>query len=368
MGLGSVVVVPVVSPVSAAELARVAARLAGPDGGRVIPVSAVPPGSDPGAVAAAREVVEGAAAAARELGAQADGVVRADLPVVAAVLACMAEHQATLAVMGWQGSSTHRNVFGELIDSIVGRSTIPLAVVRVHTTPYRRVVLPVSQDHLLPGGARGLQLAADLAARLQPAEADPVTVLRTGVGGGPLPDEVTALADRVHHDRRRVDQAVGAAAGEGDLVVVPVAPTASGLRTATTHMAWAAPDAWLAVAIDVGPPPPADAGLADAVARAGTAPEGPSDADDGLEEHLVLVSARAPSGASALHGLVDALRLVGSVGAVEPSGDADGTAGVRVGVIVRAPSANVAVGAVLSAVHDSDALEGAEITYDVTAP
>jgi hypothetical protein len=34
-------------------------------------------------------------------------------------------------------------------------------------------------------------------------------------------------------------------------------------------------------------------------------------------------------------------------------------------VTVLAPSTNVAIGAVLTALHDSDALQGAEITYDV---
>jgi hypothetical protein len=362
--LGKVVVVPVVSPVSAAELARFAARIAAVDGGLVVPVSAVPPDSPPEAIAAARDVVVAAADAAREHGVRAEGIVRSDLPVVASVLACMAEQQATLAVMGWQGASTHQNVFGELIDSIVGRSTIPLAVVRIHPTAYGRVVLPISEDHLLPGGLRGVRLAAELAGRLRPADAESVTILRTGSAETPLPDEVRALGDRVHHDRRRVDQAVGAAAGEGDLVVAPVAPTSSGLRTATTHMAWATPDAWLAVAIDVGPAPTAE-DIADAVARAGEQPVRELDDDEDEGEHVVRVTARLDVGRGELVGLVDALRLVGTVGAVEDALEEDGRRCLHVSVAVAAPSANVAVGAVLSAVHESESLEGAEITYDV---
>lgn len=272
MRLGSVVVVPVVSPVSAAELARVAAAIAAADSGTVVPVSAVDPGSPPEALTAARATVDAAVQAAQAVGVAAHGVVRDDLPVPDAVLACMQERRATLAVMGWQGASTQRNVFGELIDSIVGRSTIPLAVVRVHATPYKRVLLPLSPDHLLPEGERGLRLAAELARRLQPEDADAITILRTGRLQGALPAAVQELGGQVIAEHHRMDQAVGAVAGAGDLVVAPVAPTAQGLRMATTHMAWAAPDVWLAVAIDMGPPPKRPERLADAVADAGTVP------------------------------------------------------------------------------------------------
>ena len=199
-------------------------------------------------------------------------MVRDDLPVTEAVLACMVEQEASLAIMGWQGASTQRNIFGELIDSIVGRSTIPLAVVRVHQTPYKRVVLPLSADHLLPQGGRGLSLAAEISRRLLPDGGDAVTVLRTGRDEGPLPSSIESLGGQIVHDRRRVDQAVGATAGAGDLVVAPVAPTAQGLRTATTHMAWAAPDVWLVVAIDMGPPPARPEHLAEQVADAGAVP------------------------------------------------------------------------------------------------
>jgi hypothetical protein len=360
--LGAVVVVPVVSPGSAAELARLAARIAVVDGGRVVAVSVVP--DRWGASAEAREVVEVAAAAARAEGVEAEGVVREGEEVADAVLACMAELHATLAVMGWQGASTTRNVFGELIDSIVGRSTIPLAVVRAHAVPIRRIVLPISEDHLLPGGARGIRLAAELARRLQPAGAEPVTVLRTGAEVGLLPAEVRALGDRVHHDRRRVDQAVGAAAGAGDLIVAPVAPTGSGLRTATTHMAWAAPEAWLLVAIDVGPAPPPDEEIAAAVADAGLMPA-PELTDETDEEQVVQTSARLPEG-TGVQGLVAALRLVGIVGRLEDLGrDEEGRRCWQVAVTVTAPSANIAVGAVLAAVHGAPDLEGAEIAYDV---
>lgn len=358
------IVVPVVSPVSARELAGLAARIAAPEGGRVLPVSVLRIGSTEEARQRAQALVDDAAAAARGHGAAAEGIVRSDSSVVHGVLACMSETAASLAVMGWQGASTQRNVFGELIDSIVGRSTIPLAVVRTSAVAYGRVVLPVSEDHLLPGGARGLQLAAELARRLQQPIDGMVTILRTGAGGTPLPPEVQSLGDRIHHDRRRVDLAVGSAAGQGDLVVAPVAPTASGLRTATTHMAWAAPDAWLVVAIDVGPPPP-HGRIADAVAGAGSVPDAGPD-DDGFEEHQIEVTARVGDDTGPISGLMEALRRVGTVGPlVEGPPDEEGRRCWRISVTVQAPTVNVAVGAVMTEVHESESLQGAEITYDV---
>lgn len=374
MGLGDVIVVPVVRPASAGELARLAAALAATDGGRVVPVTVVGLDASSAREQDARALVDAAAEQARAAGAVSAGVVLRDRSVVAAVLRCMADHDATLALMGWQGASTRQNVFGELIDSIVGRSTIPLAVVRTRETAYGRLVLPVSQDHLLPSGARGLRLAVDIAVRLRGDAA--VTILRTGESSEPLPREVQALGDRVHHDRRRVDQAVGAVAGPGDLVVVPVAATASGLRTATTHMAWAAPDPWLLVAIDVGPAPSGGA-IAEAVSAAGTRPELTRE-EEVATDFVIRVTARpyVEAGPLDVPALEAALRLVGAVEAVDAARTADHERsedeepGVArrahvVTVTVRAPSANVAVGAVLTAVHTSPGLEGAEITYDV---
>jgi hypothetical protein len=374
MGLGDVIVVPVVSPASAGELTRLAAALAAPDGGRVVPVTVVGLDASAAREQDARALVDAAAAQARAAGAASAGVVLRDRSVVAAVLRCMADHDATLALMGWQGASTRQNVFGQLIDSIVGRSTIPLAVVRSRETAYGRLVLPVSHDHLLPTGARGLRLAVDVAVRLR-GDGD-VTILRTGESSEALPRELQALGDRVHHDPRRVDQAVGAVAGRGDMVVVPVAATASGLRTATTHMAWAAPDPWLLIAIDVGPTP-AGGAIAEAVSAAGTLPELARE-EEVDTDFAIRVTARPHAADDALDGraLEAALRLVGVVEAVDAAGSADrrgaadehsGAGGRvhRVTVTIRAPSANVAVGAVLTAVHTTPGLEGAEITYDV---
>ena len=47
--------------------------------------------------------------------------------------------------------------------------------------------------------------------------------------------------DDTIRDERRMDAVIADHAGPGDLIVAPVAPTATGLREATTRIVWAAP-------------------------------------------------------------------------------------------------------------------------------
>jgi hypothetical protein len=281
------------------------------------------------------------------------------------VLQQIRELDATLVLMGWRGESSTTDVFGRLIDTIVGRSTVPLAVVRVGAVPYERVVLPVSADHLLPGGSSGLCLAARLADRLRDDTPQPTTLLRTGPREVELPAEVESLGDRVHHDPRRTDQAVAAFAHANDLIVAAVAPTVSGLRAATTHLAWAAPDATLLVAIDVGPTH--ERGLDEAVDAAGSPPPVRPSADDVLRPVRIVVTARLAADAGATPEHLDrALRTTGTTGQLSawwPAGDP--RPHVRANVTVDATGVNAAIGRVMVAVHESDALQGAEITYDV---
>ncbi len=366
-GLGRTIVVPVVNPASVRPLLRYAAAIAAPDGGRLVPVTVVGPRADADSRAHAWAGVADAEATARELGVAATGVVvEADTPVDG-TLQAVTEHDATLVLMGWRGRSSTSNVFGQLIDSVVGRSSVPLAIVRLGAVPTRRVMLPVHSDHLLPAGARGLRLATTLALRLATVCAEPTTVLRTGDATAPLPDAITALSDRTHHDPRRTDRAVGALAGPSDLVVAAVAPTVSGLRAATTHLAWAAPDTTLLVAVDVGPT--REEGLAAATEGAGT--PAPAKRAGDVRQVRVVVTARLPetTGTEDDPRADDLGRVLRGVGATDqvmawwPAGDT--RPHVRSTVTVTATSVNSALSAVMVAVHEAPAFRGAEITYDV---
>jgi hypothetical protein len=363
--LGRTVLVPIANPRSARPLLRCAARIAAADGGRVELVTTLPPRSSAAEHERAQQGLAAAEAAAVRIGVPTRArIVQATDPAVG-VLEQVDELDATLVLMGWRGDSSTTDVFGRLIDTIVGRSTVPLAIVRLGATPYERVVLPVSADHLLPGGSSGLCLAARLADRLRGDTPEPTTLLRTGPREVDLPAEVEALGDRVHHDPRRTDQAVAAFARDTDLIVAAVAPTVSGLRAATTHLAWAAPDATLLVAIDVGPTH--DRGLDRAVDAAGTPPPPRTTVADARREVRIVVTARLAAGAGATPEQLDrALRTVGTTGALTawwPAGDP--RPHVRANVTVEATGVNAAIGRVMVAVHEASALQGAEITYDV---
>jgi hypothetical protein len=366
-GLGATIVVPVVNPASVRPLLRYAARIAEPDDGRVVPITVITRGADADTRAHAWAGVAEAEGAARELGVHATGVVIEAADVVEGTLRAVLEHGATLVLMGWRGRSSTSNVFGALIDSVVGRSSVPLGIVRLGAVPSRRVVLPIHADHLLPGGVRGLRLAVDLTRRLGASAPEPTTLVRTGPAEAGPPPDVAALADRIHHDPRRTDRAVGALARPSDLVVAAVAPTISGLRSATTHLAWAAPDATLLVAVDVGPTP--ELGLAEATEAAGSpAPTRPT----GEARHVrIVVTARLPEGADRAAGPTpdDLDRVLRTAGATDhlmawwPAGDT--RPHVRTTVTVRATAVNAALSAVMVAVHEAAAFRGAEITYDV---
>jgi hypothetical protein len=364
VALGRAVVVPFVNPASAAPLIRLAALVAIPDEGRVTPLMVVGPDTGDDERERARAIVIDAEEAAREHGADAQGLVVTDAAVADGVLAATKDRAATLVVMGWQGRSSTHNVFGRLIDSLVGRSSIPLGIVRWQPDGIRRIVLPITNDHLQPAGARGLRLAADLVERVHAGTKAPVVVVRSGTDAADVPEQIGQLADRVHHDARAVDLAVGAAARPGDLIIPPVAPTASGLRSATTHLAWAAPESSLLVAVDVGPPP--GDSIAAAVGGAGKPP--PRRTDDGGPDETYLVTVTAhlathvPADAAVL---VAPLRLVGPVESSDAWIDDDAQACVRAQVRVTAPSPTVAIGAAMSAIDEATALDGAEISYDL---
>ncbi len=362
MSLGHRVLVPVANPASVTPLLALATRLTDPEGGLVVPVTVVGPTAPADVVAEAEQGVAEAERVVVARGGRALGrVVRAPR-AVDGVLQAVREQDASLVVMGWRGRSSTSDVFGELIDSVVGRSSVPLAIVRLGSTPFERILLPVSADHLLPGGRRGLDLAVALADRLALGTVEPTTVLRTGHAEPPLPESVTGLCDRVHHDPRRIHHAVGAAAQATDLVLAAVAPTVSGLRAATTHLAWATPDSTLLVAVDVGP---TERGIVEAVGAAGRpAPAPPAGTRD---QTRVVVTARLPDEVDV--GPEDLARVLSTVGVTDhliawwPTIDI--RPHVRATVTVRAGSANAALSRVMITLNDAPEFRGAEITYEL---
>ncbi|MFA9429271.1 universal stress protein [Egicoccus sp. AB-alg2] len=357
------ILVPIANPASVRPLLGLAASLA-TDADTLVPLTVVKPNATADERAHAWNSIAAAEEAGQELSTPIQGRVVEAEDVAEGVLAAVAGNPTSLVVMGWRGRSSTTNVFGRLLDTIVGRSVAPLAVVRLGTVPFRRVLLPISADHLLPGGNRGLDLAVSLAQRLDAATPEPATVLRTGEREMHLPHHLERVGDRVHHDPRRTDQAVGAFARPEDVIVAAVAPTVSGLRAATTHLAWAAPDATLLVAIDVGPT--REEGLADAVDHAGR--PAPSHDGAGAERPVrIVVTARLPEAGDVRPDDLDrVLQTAGTTDQVMAWWPAsDPHPHVRATVTVAAPSVNAAIASVMVAVHEAPAFLGAEITYDV---
>lgn len=356
------ILVPVANPASATPLLRYATDLAGP-GGRVHMVTIVPPDTTADAHGHAWEGLTAAEELAADLGVTVRGQVRRSPSAAAGVLAAIDEDAPALVLMGWRGTTSASDVFGRLIDHVVGRSSIPLAVVRLGREPVDRIVVPVSAEHMLPGGGGSLSLAADLTRRIRTSTGHPTTVLRTGPRRGELPGDIRELGDQIHHDPRRTHKAVEAFHRDRDLIVAPVAPTASGLRAATTHLAWAAPEATLLVAVDVGPV--RSGGLAEAVTDAGR--PAPRRARPPVAQQRIVVTVRLPEHLATTPEVVEA--LLGTVGEVElvmswwPLDDDRAHVGATVTVTSEGP--NRALAAVMTALHDAQELRGAEISYEL---
>lgn len=363
--IGRRIVVPIANPASAKPLLTIAARIAAASNGQIDLATIAGSDRSEADKAAALAALQTASQIGTEYGVAVDCRIAVSDDPATGVLDAVAAVDASLVLMGWRQESSTTDVFGRLIDQVVGRSTVPLAVVRPGSVPFRRVVMPLSADHLLPGGESGLGLAAAVTEGLSVHASEPTTLLRTGAREINLSDDLVRLGDRVHHDPRRTDQAVGAAARPDDVVVAAVAPTASGLRAATTHLAWAAPHTTLLVAIDVGPRREPDRALASAVAGAGAPP--PSVRGRDLQDVRIMVTVRSDDEqrieAETLDVVLKHAGQCENLMAWWPTGEV--RPHLRATVTVHAKDVNTAIGAVMGVVHESPDLRGAEITYDV---
>lgn len=359
---GSRIVVPVARPASLDSLLPVAAAMAAGDDGHVVPVTVVAPGSSADQRKAAADLALEAERRLRRDGVSASGVVAEARSVPEGVRAIVTSERATLVVMGWRGPADTSQAFDATVDDVLGRSSTPLLVVRPSDHPPTRVVLPLTLGHVGEHGRGGLMLATMLARRLATSRHLGVSVLWAGDGDPRVPDDVRALTDRLHHDPRRLDEAVGAMANPGDVVVAAVAPTPEGLREITTHVTAATPDATLVVVIDPGPR--RRRGLGAAVADAVPIPV---DTAGEPVDHVVTVTIDPPTGSTLQRRrLVRALAHLGMVSEVDVHWRAaTGAQRLRVEVRVLAPSSTAALGEVMTALHETPALAGADLHYEV---
>jgi hypothetical protein len=359
MALGSVVAVPVSSPHFAARLSAFAALVAGPDGGTVVPLTVVPRDADDARLDDARELVGGAERAASVIGVRAGGLVTGCASIAGGVGEAMAEAGATAVVMGWRGPDARGNVFGRLVDAVLGGSTVPLLIVRPGDAPFTGVVLPVADDQL--SAEHGvLELGVAVARRVAAGRGVPLAVAHNGAETE-RPEELRDLGTWLHHDAPDVHEAMVATAGEGDLIVVPVTTTEEGLQRAASLLARVDPRSWVVLAIDAGAARRQElggivAGAADRRAALSAPTMKPL-------PYAMVVTIRHPSGRPVDPEVVERV-LSGAGAAVEEHRVTDE---LRLRVIISAAGANAAVAAVLTALHDAEELDRADISYEVAA-
>jgi Kef-type K+ transport system membrane component KefB len=252
--LGETVVVPLVRPESARPLVWVAAAMARPDSGTVVPLRVLPPESDAEQVDACRGSIISAESVALGFGADATGMVRIDASPAAGVNHTIVEHGATLAVLGWKGRRRTRGeaLFGDILDTIVAGAVAPVLIGRLRDLPPGRIVVAVAATDLAPGAEPSLQLALETARRLRGGPDVEVLVV-SQVEDGRLAERVSArLGTGVVRDQRSRSVALRSRARPDDLVIVPVSPDRTGLRRISATLVRAAPDSSVLVAYDRG--------------------------------------------------------------------------------------------------------------------
>lgn len=251
-GIGESVLVPVSNTDSARGLVRLAALLARPECGIVMPLTVVGPEVSDEELERNRRLAARAESMALSQGVEATGLVRIDGSLSAGVLHTVVEHQATFMLVGWKGyTGTRESLFGSVVDEIITRSSVPLAIARLAGNSFDRILLSVFTGTLPLAWRSGMQLAAEIARRVASGTGVRIEVLTDSED-----DVIRALVGDaslvVHHDARRQHVAIGAHVRAEDLLVVSISPTETGLRSAATRIAWAAPESSIVIALDAG--------------------------------------------------------------------------------------------------------------------
>jgi hypothetical protein len=359
MPLGDRVLVPFVRPESLPILLDVAAAVALQDQGTVIAVIVVPEDANSRARAQAETLCTSAEQEAASRGVPCEAMIVEAGDVASAIRATAVDVDASMVVMGWRGNLTTENVLGRTVDQVLGRSSVPVGVLRVSTWPPAGIVFAVSDAQLAHDGGRGVELAATVGAALVEHKPIRVRIVRTGDSVDPLPLRLRQLSDRLHRDSGTLPEAVRASAHAGDLIITAVPPTTEGLREATRHLVQAVPEASVLTVLDV-PAMPQD--IADALAEQARQP-GP----DRPGVYLVSVSMSV-----ALDTQVSRRRLRR---ALEPCGRVvdlrirwtgrPRQQQVELDVEVESGSQTAALGAVMEVLHDLGDLVGSDLRYQV---
>lgn len=199
---------------------RLAARLAMAKGGNVL-VGAVTATRGP-ELAAARSRVESAEASAAAAGAETQAAVRLDASAAAGLAAIVAEHEASLIVIGWRRAALAADiVLGGHSADLIALAEVPVLAVSAGGSDFRRVVLALDRHDLEARQAVERDLAAAVAAIAGTAARGRVLVLAPESEAG---REIARLVDddaEVVIDTRPRRDALASILEADDLVIMP---------------------------------------------------------------------------------------------------------------------------------------------------
>jgi Kef-type K+ transport system membrane component KefB len=164
------VVVPVYNPQNEQHLMEMAALVARHEAGKVVPLVITQPNAHmdaPQLETAFQQgelLLERAMEVSREMGVEAQALLRIDDDVAQAISRASREQNASLIVMGWsQRTGFRARLFGNVIDSVLWASHCPVAVTRLLDSPMtvKRILVPV--DNLTAQAVQPLRFAQILA-------------------------------------------------------------------------------------------------------------------------------------------------------------------------------------------------------------
>jgi Kef-type K+ transport system membrane component KefB len=224
---GEMVLVPVIGELDPLpDVLRLGRDLADPAGGHVQPIVPVTPTST-------TEVAEGRARRVevdrvlRELGGDAETILRLDRSVSTGLHQAAIEIDATLLLLGWPGPDDIRaRMVGATYGEIIAATSVPVAIAALHPgADVGRVVLYSVDRELVPGYRPTMALALELAATLSRQREQSLLV-------GPVPPSTLTNAGLVVpstavHAPGEDDLEIWASAVSrpGDLVIIPIHDT-----------------------------------------------------------------------------------------------------------------------------------------------
>ncbi len=164
------VLVPVYNPKTEQYLIEMAALLARQAQGQIVPLAIAKATANmdapqlESAFQRGEELLENATTISRELGVEAEPLLRIDDAIAQGITRASREQKASLIVMGWGRRTGFRaRLLGNVIDSVLWAANCPVAVTRLLNSPtqIQRILVPV--DNITPQAVRKVQFAQMLA-------------------------------------------------------------------------------------------------------------------------------------------------------------------------------------------------------------